>query len=442
MRVNAVVNGVVSADASPGSGPVSFHVYAKARFPPLIIITALYSVPGRPRLGYTIEYTFRRQMSFPLHGYRRNANYVKPPRNEAFASPFCNILQSSNASDTTLEFFIALPKITGVQLKTRFNKTLGGVLMSLKSQSRATFALVGAAFIAVSWVSADVVKSDAPVAPTNDAPNPYKTIRDWVQLPPGRHFGSSTAVTIDRDGKSIWYVERCGVNGCFDHTTNTMSQLDTVFKLDVNGKILKNWGGGMIVSVHGIFVDKDDNIWITDYEDNGPLPAGRGRGRGGKKGGDASARASAPPAPVAPVRPAGPIGPPPGSTKGHQVFKFNQDGKLLMTLGTPGGAAEPGYFYAPNAVILNKKGEIYVTEGHGRGNDRVLKFTNDGKLIEPGASWERDRASLTCRTAWRSIPKAGFTFATGTTIAFKCTIRTTITHHRIPSIQPPERNLH
>jgi len=258
--------------------------------------------------------------------------------------------------------------------------------MSLKSQSRATFALAGAAIIAVSWVNADVVKSDAPVAPTNDAPNPYKTIRDWVQLPPGRHLGSSTAVTIDRDGKSIWYSERCGVNGCFDHTTNTMSQLDTVFKLDVNGKILKNWGGGMIVSVHGIYVDKDDNIWITDYEDNGPLPAGRGRGRGGKKGGDPSsatgATASAPPTPVALVRPAGPIGPPPGSTKGHQVFKFNQDGKLLMTLGTPGGAAEPGYFYAPNAVILNKKGEIYVTEGHGRGNDRILKFTNDGKLIK------------------------------------------------------------
>jgi sugar lactone lactonase YvrE len=55
-----------------------------------------------------------------------------------------------------------------------------------------------------------------------------------------------------------------------------------------------------------------------------------------------------------------------------------------MTLGTPGGAAEPDYFYAPNDVIVAPSGEIFVSEGHGAGNNRILKFTKDGKLIK---SW-------------------------------------------------------
>ena len=53
-----------------------------------------------------------------------------------------------------------------------------------------------------------------------------------------------------------------------------------------------------------------------------------------------------------------------------------------MTLGKPGGAAEPDYFYAPNDVIVARNGDIFVSEGHGAGNNRILKFTKDGKLIK------------------------------------------------------------
>jgi hypothetical protein len=42
------------------------------------------------------------------------------------------------------------------------------------------------------------------VAPTNDAPNPYETIEGWAKMPEGRVWGSTSAVDIDRDGKSIW----------------------------------------------------------------------------------------------------------------------------------------------------------------------------------------------------------------------------------------------
>ena len=53
-----------------------------------------------------------------------------------------------------------------------------------------------------------------------------------------------------------------------------------------------------------------------------------------------------------------------------------------MTLGKPGGAASPGYFYAPNDVITAPNGDIFVSEGHGSGNNRVLKFDKTGKFIK------------------------------------------------------------
>jgi sugar lactone lactonase YvrE len=66
---------------------------------------------------------------------------------------------------------------------------------------------------------------------------------------------------------------------------------------------------------------------------------------------------------------------------GHQVYKFSPDGRLLMTLGKAGGAAEPEFFYQPNDVLVAPNGDIFVSEGHGGANSRILKFTKDGKLI-------------------------------------------------------------
>src|SRR5688500_3118903 len=79
------------------------------------------------------------------------------------------------------------------------------------------------------WTAAPVV---------NDLPNPYTTIEGWAKLPEGRTWGSTSAVDIDRDGKSIWVAERCAVNSCFDVRTNEMSPLNTVFELDLRGPVV------------------------------------------------------------------------------------------------------------------------------------------------------------------------------------------------------------
>ena len=212
--------------------------------------------------------------------------------------------------------------------------------------------------------------------PTNDAPNNYTTIKDYFKLPEGRTWGSTSAVDIDKDGTSIWVAERCGPhtpsgNSCLDRTSGKMSDLPSVLKFDSTGKLVKSFGAGLLIFPHGIHVDKDGNVWVTDGQDDAPLAA-RGAGRGAAPGAEGG-RAAAP---------AGPIGPRPGATHGNQVFKFSPDGKVLLTLGKPGGAATPDYFYQPNDVITAPNGDIFVSEGHGAGNNRVLKFDKTGKFIK------------------------------------------------------------
>ena len=174
--------------------------------------------------------------------------------------------------------------------------------------------------------------------PTNNAPNSYQTIEGWAKLPEGRIWGSLSAVDVDKDGVSIWIAERCGANSCAN------SNLPPIMKFDSTGKLVKAFGAGMIQVPHGMHVDRDGNVWVTDA----------------------------------------PFGRTVDSTRGHQVFKFSPDGKLLMTLGKPGGGRAPEYFYQPNDVITAPNGDIYVAEGHSdapTANARILKFDRKGKFL-------------------------------------------------------------
>lgn len=124
--------------------------------------------------------------------------------------------------------------------------------------------------------------SNMMMAPTNDAPDPYTTIENWAKFPPGRKWGSTSAIDIDRDGKSVWVAERCGANSCLDREhPGELLKVDPILKFDQNGNLLKSFGSGLLVAPHGIYVDQHDNVWVTDYQDNAPAPA-RGGGQIGR----------------------------------------------------------------------------------------------------------------------------------------------------------------
>src|SRR5215472_3341897 len=110
----------------------------------------------------------------------------------------------------------------------------------------------------------------------NSQPNPYRTIENYFHLPEGRTMGSTSAIAIDRAG-NIWVADRCAANGCLG------SNLAPIMKFDSKGKLLSSFGAGMFIFPHGITIDPDGNVWVSD-----------GQGKDGK---------------------------------GHQVFKFSPDGK-------------------------------------------------------------------------------------------------------------------
>jgi hypothetical protein len=234
------------------------------------------------------------------------------------------------------------------------------------------------ALVAVAAVSllAQAPQGQTPSTPgaRNDLPNPYKSTENWAKLPEGRTWGSSSSVNIDPDGVSVWVGERCGalpagppVNSCLN------SNLDPIMKFDATGKLVKSFGAGIVVFPHGMWVDNAGNIWVADGQDNAPRAA-----RGAAPAGGAAPAPPAAPATPAPLA----MGPPPGATKGHQIIKFSPDGKVLMTIGKPGGAGSPDYFFQPNDVIVAPNGDVFVSQGHGGGNPRIFRFDSTGKLLK------------------------------------------------------------
>ena len=102
---------------------------------------------------------------------------------------------------------------------------------------------------------------------------------------------------------------------------------------DRDGNFLRSWGEGMFPRAHGVHMAPDDTIFCTD-------------------------------------------------DGAHCVRKCTLDGKVLMTIGTPGKPApfmsgQP--FCRCTHTALSPKGEIYVTDGYG--NAQVHKYTPDGKYL-------------------------------------------------------------
>jgi len=226
-------------------------------------------------------------------------------------------------------------------------------------------------------------------------PNPAPTVTaNWGQIPAGVPMGTSAGMDIDPIDGNLWTYERCGQGavsptqatpptpppaaggrggrggaaapagggggGFGGANCSTDVTHKPVYKLDVNtGAILANFGEGIMVTPHGIGVDPQGNVWVTDF-----------------------ARSA-------------------DGSKGMQVHKFSPTGELMMSLGEAGVAGnENGQFNQPNDVIVAPDGSIFVSDGHdGQGmttnqaiqdglaagsTARISKFSADGTFIK---SW-------------------------------------------------------
>lgn len=179
-------------------------------------------------------------------------------------------------------------------------------------------------------------------------PNPYRIAEGWAQLPDGTPMGAVGKVSIDPDGRHIWAVVRCERleeqarfgDECRD------SKRDPIVKFGPDGKVVKSFGGGMFIWPHGLDVDRDGNVWVTDAVAVNRTPK--------------------------------------GDKRGQVVVKFSPEGKVLITLGTGGEQGSgPDHFTSPSDVAVAPNGDIFVADGHGEsGNNRIVRFSKEGKFVQ------------------------------------------------------------
>jgi DNA-binding beta-propeller fold protein YncE len=150
----------------------------------------------------------------------------------------------------------------------------------------------------------------------------FRPLAAFLKLPEKMKLGPCSGVDIDSRG-SVYVIQR---------------QSPPVLCFDSSGKFLRSWGTTLIgrdpqmQGAHGIRVDPDDRVWITD------------RAR-------------------------------------HLVRKFDHTGQLLLTLGTEGRPGTgPNEFNRPADVAFGREGEVYVADGYG--NSRVMKFDRAGNFLK------------------------------------------------------------
>jgi DNA-binding beta-propeller fold protein YncE len=164
-----------------------------------------------------------------------------------------------------------------------------------------------------------IIAAAVAVAPSGDktpAVPEYRPVAGWPRLPADIKLGQVTAVATD----------------AADHLYVFHRGKKPILVLDGDGKLLRAWGDDLIKNAHGLRLDRDRNVWVTDLGH-------------------------------------------------HLVRKFDPKGKLLLTLGTEDRPGEDrDHFNKPADVAFGPDGAVYVADGYG--NSRVVKFSAAGKYLK------------------------------------------------------------
>ncbi|HEV3215045.1 MAG TPA: hypothetical protein VGZ27_04955 [Vicinamibacterales bacterium] len=161
-------------------------------------------------------------------------------------------------------------------------------------------------------------------------------------LPEGWIIGRTGSVCVDAQDHLVVTNRR----DITDEEAETSKQAPSVLIFDLAGKLVDSWGDSTTVpgTIHGCFVDHDNNIWLT----------GNGDGI---------------------------------------IQKWTHDGKMLLQIGKRGvfdssdGTsrgknlnASQTQFFNPAAVVVDPaNGEVFVADGYG--NRRVVVFDKQGTFL-------------------------------------------------------------
>ena len=181
-------------------------------------------------------------------------------------------------------------------------------------------------FLALAFASTTLIGAPASTG--------YVEVKGWPKLPAGVEFGEVPGVDIDGHGH-VFVFHRPGRG--FEPDATELLAAPAILEFDGDsGKLLASWGAGMFLVPHGITIDGDNNLWLTDV----------------------------------------------GL---QQVFKFSHDGRLLLTLGQPRvGGWDATHFNQPTDIAIRRDGSFYVSDGYV--NSRVALFDPRGKLTSEWGS--------------------------------------------------------
>ncbi|WP_397571855.1 peptidyl-alpha-hydroxyglycine alpha-amidating lyase family protein [Schlesneria sp. T3-172] len=151
--------------------------------------------------------------------------------------------------------------------------------------------------------------------------------RKFLQIPKGQPVAQCSAVAVNSKGELFLFHRGPRPVLCFD----------------AEGTFLRGWGDDVIKIAHGLRIDSDDNVWITDV----------------------------------------------GSSR---VYKFDSQGNPLLILGT--GVAGTGHnqFNEPTDIAFGPEGVVYISDGYG--NSRVMKFNQNGEFISTWGTAGKDQGQF------------------------------------------------
>lgn len=163
----------------------------------------------------------------------------------------------------------------------------------------------------------------------------YEVVADWPKLPPGEVLGLCAGVGVDSQGRVYLFHrrERAWSN---PFPTDPIRETTVTVFAGETGERLSAWGAGEFMMPHGLSIDHEDQVWLTDVAL-------------------------------------------------HQVFKYSAKGERLLALGEAGVAGtDAAHFNQPADVAVAADGCFYVADGYK--NTRVMKFSAAGEfLLEWGA---------------------------------------------------------
>lgn len=151
----------------------------------------------------------------------------------------------------------------------------------------------------------------------------FTAVKPGLKIPAGMKMGAPSSVAFDKNGHL--FVFNRG-----EHP---------LMEFDAQGTFVRSFGEGVYTRPHGMRIDADGNFWLTDVT-------------------------------------------------GGTVTKMSPSGQILLTLGTKGQngtwdeAAGTKLLFEPCDLAFAPNGDVFIVEGHGRGEGRVLKFDKTGKFLK------------------------------------------------------------